>query len=161
MSLTTIVTLYSVRNQRSPLKCVRFRRKYTSRTFIIPVAVFTLIYNVPKFLEIRVATVCPEHNSEECRDDEAIYTIEPTRMRTNPVYIRVYILWMNLIVQIVIPIVLLVFLHIKIFHRVKQLEARIARNSFGVAHSLSKERRDEKASKGCLECGRGLIGEGG
>ena len=62
------------------------------------------------------------HNS----DEEAIYTIEPTRMRTDPLYIRVYILWMNLIVQIVVPFALLVFLNIKIFQRVKQLEAREA-----------------------------------
>ena len=98
------------------------------------------------------------HNS----DEEAIYTIEPTRMRTDPLYIRVYILWMNLIVQIVVPFALLVFLNIKIFQRVKQLEARIARNSFGFAHSLSREKDDEKASNGgggCLECGRGFLGE--
>ena len=49
---------------------------------------------------------------------------EPTGMRTDPLYIRVYILWMNLIVQIVVPFALLVFLNIRIFHRVKQLEAR-------------------------------------
>ena len=64
---------------------------------------------------------------------------------------------MNLIVQIVVPFALLVFLNIKIFHRVKQLEARIARNSFGFAHSLTKE-KDERAPQGCLECGRSLIG---
>ena len=31
-----------------------FRRVYTSRTFIIPVVVFTLFYNIPKFFELQV-----------------------------------------------------------------------------------------------------------
>ena len=138
----------------------RFRRKYSSRTFIIPVAVFTLAYNVPKFLEIRVATVCPEEhsNSGDCLGGgEAIYTIEPTDMRTDPAYIRVYILWMNLIVQIVVPFALLVFLNIGIFRRVKQLEARIARNSVGFAHAFSTEEEEKTAKRLLGESQRGEI----
>ena len=135
---------------------------------MIPVLVFTLVYNVPKFFELYTERVPVDEAGRELINStlaEANWTmivLRPTELRLDEWYIRIYILWMNLIVQIVVPFALLVFLNIKIFQRVKQLEARIARNSFGFAHSLSKEKDDEKASNGgggCLECGRGFLGE--
>ncbi len=41
-------------------------------------------------------------------------SILPTKFRTNWIYIRVYILWMNMIVLILIPFVLLLYLNLKV-----------------------------------------------
>ncbi len=41
-------------------------------------------------------------------------SIMPTKFRTNWIYIRVYILWMNMIVLILIPFVLLLYLNLKV-----------------------------------------------
>ena len=58
------------------------------------------------------------HNS----DEEAIYTIEPTRMRTDPLYIRVYILWMNLLLHIIGPFILLIVLNVRTYNKIKDFE---------------------------------------
>ena len=34
--------------------CICFRRRYTSRAFILPVLIFTFLYNLPKFFELYV-----------------------------------------------------------------------------------------------------------
>ena len=41
-------------------------------------------------------------------------SILPTDFRTNWIYIRVYILWMNMIVMILIPFVLLLYLNLQV-----------------------------------------------
>ena len=41
-------------------------------------------------------------------------SILPTEFRTNWIYIRVYILWMNMIVMIIIPFVLLFYLNLQV-----------------------------------------------
>jgi hypothetical protein len=53
-------------------------------------------------------------------------------------YIRVYILWMNLIVQIVVPFLFLIFLNIKVFEKVKQFEQKLAENSFRVVRYTTR-----------------------
>ena len=115
---------------------------YSSRTFIIPVVLFTLVYNIPKFFELRVKTTCQElptgdiksenisdirsendefirnltkqiDNRTDCNGTDRLI-IEPTELRTNRTYITVYIMWMNLIVQVLIPFVLLIFLNFRV-----------------------------------------------
>ena len=49
--------------------------------------------------------------------------VEPTDMRKNSLYIRVYILWMNLFVQIVIPFMLLIILNTIIYMKIKGFES--------------------------------------
>ena len=36
---------------------IYFRRVYSTRTFVIPVVLFTVCYNIPKFFELRTETV--------------------------------------------------------------------------------------------------------
>lgn len=55
------------------------------------------------------------------REDGAIL---PTPMRLNPTYVRVYILWMNLFVQIVIPFLVLTILNSFIYKKIKAFEKR-------------------------------------
>ena len=50
--------------------------------------------------------------------------ILPTPMRVNPIYVRVYILWMNLFVQIVIPFLVLIILNSFIYKKIKAFEIR-------------------------------------
>ena len=40
---------------------MHFRHVYSTRTFVIPVIVFTLIYNVPKFFELEVEYIPMDH----------------------------------------------------------------------------------------------------
>lgn len=104
---------------------------YSTKTFIIPVNLISILYNVPKFFELTVTevvtvalangTIIPINetllNDTNLFNDNSSNTIQttlmlrPTDLRTNPIYIRVYILWMNLIVNIVGPFIVLATLN--------------------------------------------------
>lgn len=103
--------------------------------------IFTAVYNVPKFFELYVKeeVICfndehfdnvttPYSDPTQCQDP-LNYTIQlhilPTDMRKNSTYIRVYILWMNLLIQIIIPFILLIVLNIKIFDKIKEFEQNL------------------------------------
>ena len=88
-----------------PIQC---RRVYSSRTFVLPIVLTTLVYNIPKFFELYVATgyteVCEGDDDDDVVDgldpttttmnetltchNETHYTIEPTDLRINRMYIR-------------------------------------------------------------------------
>ena len=56
--------------------------------------------------------------------EEEIVEVVPTQMRINSIYVRVYILWMNLFVQVVIPFMVLIILNIIIYIKIKEFEKR-------------------------------------
>ena len=96
------------------------RRAYTSKAFILPVTIFTLVYNLPKFFELKIEKQLVQdlESSENCtdlsignncsseasdlQDDNYYYVLVPTALRTNALYVRIYILWSNMIVQVII-----------------------------------------------------------
>ena len=63
-------------------------------------------------------------NTLKVTGTEPFAEIVPTPMRTNPIYIRVYILWMNLFVQILIPFLILIILNTFIYKKIKGFEKR-------------------------------------
>ena len=108
-----------------------FRGNYNSKTFMMPVIAFTVLYNLPKFFELYVEKTLvtknltcyeilatpfyKEHHGNCTLNETGIVNvpefdaelnlkhqvkIAATNLRTNSVYIRVYILWFNLIVQV-------------------------------------------------------------
>ena len=136
-----------------------FRNNYTSKTFVLPVMIFTLVYNLPKFFELYVkkdvmlkSVDCLEimenqsyieyrHNctSDDWEDQKVNVTVldhndEPqykisitaTDLRINRIYIRVYILWLNLIVQIIVPFVLLTVLNILTYKKIVEFEQNLS-----------------------------------
>jgi len=106
-----------------------FRHVYSTRTFVVPVVLFTLCYNIPKFFELtaeKVLNSCAEGN------DTMVWTYKLTKMRSNPNYIRIYILWMNLFIQILGPFVILTILNLKIYIRIKKFEKLNPDNLFTV-----------------------------
>ena len=48
--------------------------------------------------------------------------LKPTDLRLEPIYIRVYILWMNLLLQIIGPFILLIVLNVLTYKRIKDFE---------------------------------------
>ena len=47
-------------------------RAYKSRSFIVPVVIFTFIYNIPKFFELYVKRICPQVQPET-EDEEHLF----------------------------------------------------------------------------------------
>ena len=96
--------------------CVSFRSGYKSRVFLVPVCLFALLYNLPKFFELRLervsaaaevegnataaaanATAAPQEEDDE---DNYELSLRATELRKNKLYVRVYLIWMNLFIQV-------------------------------------------------------------
>ena len=101
--------------------------------YILPTVIFAIIYNIPKFFEL---TVNSEHNvtNTSMNKDGFINNlvrsmdendtldvgekIGPTSLRLHPLYIKVYLIYLNLITHGIIPFVLLIVLNISIYRQV-------------------------------------------
>ena len=76
-----------------------------------------MIYNTPKFFELKWAT--HDNNTNTSDSSELINSIVPTDMRTNPIYFQVYFVWCNFIINGIIPFVLLITLNILILNQLR------------------------------------------
>ena len=104
---------------------------------MLPVICFTLIFNVSKFFELDVIT---EHSLtlrngtilyghdldnltlEEGQPLNVTFILTPTKLRIDSMYITIYILWMNLIFNILGPFVILAVLnHMVILNELQAL----------------------------------------
>ena len=87
---------------------------------------FSVTYNIPKFFELTTENVTVNANSTPCTRNLAtnltFVDLRPTWLRTNPHYVRIYILWMNLFFHIVGPFVVLVIMNLRIYKRIKDFE---------------------------------------
>ena len=95
---------------------------------MIPVLVFTLVYNVPKFFELYTERVPVDEAGRELINStlaEANWTmivLRPTELRLDEWYIRIYILWMNLLLHIIGPFILLIVLNVRTYNKIKDFE---------------------------------------
>ena len=110
---------------------IYLRHVYSTKTFIIPVILFSILYNVSKFFELNVVeertmtlengTIVRSATAEEWLNltmleldhDNVTYNLrlQPTKLRLDSMYITIYILWMNLIFNILGPFVVLAVLN--------------------------------------------------
>ena len=75
-------------------------------------------------------------------------------MRVDPIYIRVYILWMNLFVQIIIPFLILIILNTFIYKKIKGFEKRCRKSREGnISISELKVSLGPQSSKSFLNGG--------
>ena len=91
---------------------------------------------MPKFFELTVED-CPPST---CNGTAQQLSIAPTAMRTDETYIRVYILWLSLIVQIVVPFFLLGVLNAKIYGRIKRFELAMLESTASSASAAASVR---------------------
>ena len=105
------------------------RHVYSTKTFIIPVIFFSILYNISKFFELNVVeqrTMSLENgtvlsaedflnrttlSTEEMETFNVTYILQPTPLRLISLYITIYILWINLIFNILGPFVVLAVLN--------------------------------------------------
>ncbi|TRY79944.1 hypothetical protein TCAL_06554, partial [Tigriopus californicus] len=137
------------------------RHVYSTRTFVIPVVVFTMLYNVPKFFELTVVripsfldnttnwesvnetTFVSEHGCYVYNNATDTYNLDnytgplmfelkPTSLRLDRIYIRVYILWMNLLLLILGPFIVIIVLNFRVYRRIKQFEQTLLNDTLRV-----------------------------
>eukprot|EP00095_Tigriopus_kingsejongensis_P007902 snap_masked-scaffold132_size323655-processed-gene-1.0 protein:Tk07902 transcript:snap_masked-scaffold132_size323655-processed-gene-1.0-mRNA-1 annotation:"solute carrier family 12 member 9" len=132
---------------------VRFRSGYKSKAFIIPIIIFSLGYTIPKFFELRLEDV-PINGGTALNESLALGNgtlvdvepeaqfktlLVPTSLRRNKLYIRIYLIWINLFAQIIIPFVLLVTMNYKIYSTIKKSESDLRKNLRATRAGLSPD----------------------
>lgn len=131
--------------------------RWTARMYILPIATFAIIYNSPKFFELTVITelatqsgnrtgewACEEHSNQT---EGFVSRIGPTSLRLEPLYIKGYLIYSNLVIHGIIPLLLLILLNIAIYRQIRgfqvgsalpgrstlhQREVRLAQVSCGI-----------------------------
>jgi len=126
-----------------------FSKSWPSLVYILPIVLFSVVYNLPKFLELHVITLYktgagpsnltvtngslplqgdrahPYQTSEENIYNgslEVFEKIEPTPLRLNPLYIKVYLIYMNFIIHGIIPFITLILMNISIYKKVRMMQ---------------------------------------
>ena len=88
------------------------RTSYKSRIFLIPVCVFSFVYTLPKFYELRHVWEEPQSQQTQngtnatfpgnstSEEGELEMHVRPTWLRKNRHYITIYLIWSNLFIQV-------------------------------------------------------------
>jgi hypothetical protein len=80
--------------------------------YIVPVVVVSVALNIPKFFEIQINSSMVVNN--ETGLNETFPSLGVTDLRVTPSYIRGYIMWTRLFSTAFIPVIMLLFLNIRI-----------------------------------------------
>ncbi|KAK3858561.1 hypothetical protein Pcinc_035259 [Petrolisthes cinctipes] len=133
--LTVTVTVERYIAVCQPLKA-RFLCTYgRARTYVLCVALFSFLYNLPRFWEVTYT---------ECIISEEIWfgTVDATDLRRNEYYVSIYIMWMYLFVMYLIPFLSLIIFNYFIYKRVRQANeerqqlTRLQKKEIGLAVML-------------------------
>jgi len=130
----------------------KISHNWSSRFYILPILAFSVLYNIPKFLEVEIFeknvflasnisleiegeslsssnNSINQSNTDEMLDtptsynqSEQVLSLEPTSLRKHPLYIQGYIVYANMIVHGLIPLLLLVFLNTASYRQIRRLQ---------------------------------------
>ena len=107
---------------------------WKAKFFYIPILSFSIVYNTPKFFELkwvqRKSTEIESANaslevSHTNVSSELSQSIIPTDMRTNPIYFQVYFVWSNFIINGIIPFILLITLNVLILNQLRVYSSNV------------------------------------
>ncbi|UYV77996.1 GPRNNA1 [Cordylochernes scorpioides] len=104
-----------------PLRARSLCTQRRARLALLAVAVFSIIYNAPRFLEVgtRCLVYCTELPTQDNDGNQTILVAMPTQFRTDPHYIQVYYIWLYLLVMYFVPFALLFVLNALIWRTVQ------------------------------------------
>ena len=116
-------------------------RSWPTPYFIIPILSFSILYNIPKFFELKWSSIQSNKN-ETNGSSEVFHHIIPTDLRTDPVYFQVYFVWSNFIINGVIPFVLLITLNILILKQLRTYSNRTSISRTKAKRASSKDKTE-------------------
>ncbi|XP_037073835.1 FMRFamide receptor-like [Pollicipes pollicipes] len=139
---STYVTV-TVTIERYVAVCHSLKARYIctygrARLYMIVISVCVVLYNVPKFFETEARPIL------DLRENMTVvgFVACPTDLRSELVYIEVYIMWMYLVVMYCIPfgtlVVLnsLIYKNVRIANKMRQLLSRRQEKEIGLATML-------------------------
>ena len=90
-------------------------RSWRSQFYIVPILLFSILYNTPKFFELEArkareaqggaASLELETNQTALEEvdmrpsSEVHYSVQPTALRVDRLYVNIYLIFMNLIIN--------------------------------------------------------------
>ena len=114
-------------------------RAIPSRRYTIPIICFSVLYNIPRFFEVRTVIINGKYNNETVFNESGCaqtlgqfnevndavesnmtmfeYTVEPTELRQNVIYYGVYHIGCAIIFQFLAPLFLLVIANLMIINQ--------------------------------------------
>ncbi|XP_064110771.1 FMRFamide receptor-like [Macrobrachium nipponense] len=107
-----------------------------ARMYVVAVALFSVVYNLPRFWEVTYK-VCHQADT----GDETVI-VAASALRSNPHYKEVYIMWMYLVVMYLVPFLSLLIFNSFIYGKVRaanlefQRLSSLQRNEIGLAVML-------------------------
>ena len=118
--LNFCITQLSLRNfiDTTPIDTVplsKVSRSWRSQFYIVPILLFSILYNTPKFFELEArkareaqggaASLELETNQTAPEEvdmrpsSEVHYSVQPTALRVDRLYVNIYLIFMNLIIN--------------------------------------------------------------
>merc|ERR1712038_548589 len=114
----------------------KYRRWYKTRRFTIPVVIYSVLYNLPKFFEFELACVSNQaqaHHvdgnagapllhedlgpSDGNGSSRCVKQFVATPMRSNYWYLKIYGLWMNSLLNIVFPLIIILVINFMVYRK--------------------------------------------
>ena len=103
--------------------------KWSSKVYILPILVFSILYNVPRFFGLKVQPIAMGNPRNKSAINDPMFSIEHTDMRVDFYYVSIYRGWMNLFLMAIIPFVVLITLNILILKNLKEVLSTRSRQS--------------------------------
>lgn len=145
MSLTgSVYSTLAITVERYLIVCHPFytiSHKWAAKRYIIPIVLFSFLYNLPKFFELTTGMETTNATDALLNEGQPItkYTIEPTTMRVNEYYIKIYCIWMNFAFMGLLPFCLLIILN------ALTLRSLIVQNKSTLSNEFSMSKKNEIA----------------
>ncbi|KAG0710790.1 FMRFamide receptor [Chionoecetes opilio] len=106
-----------------------------AKIYVMSVAFFSVVYNLPRFWEV---------STQECiiEEDETMRIVIPTKLRLNSFYIEIYIMWLYLLVMYLVPFLCLMIFNFFIYREVRAANherrqlSRLQKKEIGLAVML-------------------------
>ncbi|GLV43776.1 FMRFamide Receptor [Carabus blaptoides fortunei] len=134
--LTMTVTLERFVAVCHPLRARSLCTYGRARIYVLAIAVFAILYNLPRFWEM-------SHHSTYIKTlNTTIYCVEATDLRMNNTYIAVYIHWLYLVFLYFLPFVSLAVLNMAIYRQIRKANverqrlSRLQKREIGLATML-------------------------
>nr|CAD7581253.1 unnamed protein product [Timema californicum] len=135
--LTLTVTLERFVAVCHPLQARSLCTYGRARFYVIIIIVFSTLYNLPRFWDIVVL----ERGFDE-NYNTTIYFVQPSPLRLNPTYIKVYIHWLYLVFMYFLPFSCLALFNTAIYRQVRRANkerqrlSRLQKKEIGLATML-------------------------
>ena len=93
---------------------------WPKRFFIIPILCFSIIYNLPRFFELKWTTTTKMENGTNVTSQ----LLGPTEMRINRYYVEIYILMCKLMSHVILPFFLLITLNCLTYKEMRKYKGK-------------------------------------